>query len=44
MLEAVEQKLPKVAAHLHLARADVLAFTAFPKEVWRQVWSTTRTS
>ena len=21
------------------ARADVLAFTAFPKEVWRQIWS-----
>jgi hypothetical protein len=20
-------------------RADILAFTAFPKEVWRQVWS-----
>ncbi|SFB24183.1 transposase, partial [Cellulomonas marina] len=21
------------------ARADVLAFTSFPKEVWRQIWS-----
>ena len=21
------------------ARADILAFTAFPKEIWRQVWS-----
>jgi hypothetical protein len=21
------------------ARADVLAFTAFPKEIWRQIWS-----
>lgn len=21
------------------ARADVLAFTAFPKELWRQIWS-----
>jgi transposase-like protein len=39
LLDAVEQKLPKVAAHLDTARADVLAFTAFPKEVWRQVWS-----
>ncbi len=39
LLDAVEQKLPKVAAHLDAARADVLAFTAFPKEVWRQVWS-----
>ncbi len=21
------------------ARADILAFTAFPKEIWRQIWS-----
>ena len=32
-------KLPKVAEHLEAARADMLAFTAFPKEVWRQIWS-----
>jgi putative transposase len=32
-------KLPKVAAHLDAARADVLAFTGFPKEIWRQIWS-----
>ncbi|MFC5260780.1 transposase, partial [Kribbella qitaiheensis] len=25
--------------HLEQARADVLAFTAFPKEIWRQIWS-----
>jgi putative transposase len=31
--------LPKVAAHLDGARADVLAFTGFPKEIWRQIWS-----
>jgi transposase-like protein len=31
--------LPAVAAHLDAARADLLAFTAFPKELWRQVWS-----
>ena len=36
-LEALTDKLPMVAAHLEAARADVLAFTAFPKEVWRQV-------
>ena len=29
----------KVAAHLDAARADVLAFTGFPKELWRQIWS-----
>ena len=32
-------KLPRVAEHLEAARADVLAFTAFPKEIWRQIWS-----
>ena len=32
-------KLPKVADHLEAARADVLAFTRFPKELWRQIWS-----
>jgi putative transposase len=39
VLHALTDKLPKVAAHLEAARADVLAFTAFPKEVWRQIWS-----
>jgi transposase-like protein len=29
----------KVAEHLQAVRADVLAFTALPKEVWRQIWS-----
>jgi transposase-like protein len=38
-VEALVEKLPKVAEHLLAARADVLAFTAFPKELWRQVWS-----
>jgi putative transposase len=28
-----------VVDHLEAARADVLAFTAFPKEIWRQIWS-----
>ena len=39
ILDALGDKLPKVAEHLEGARADVLAFTAFPKEVWRQIWS-----
>jgi putative transposase len=39
VLDAVAQKLPQVADHLDTARADVLAFTAFPKEIWRQIWS-----
>jgi transposase-like protein len=39
LLEAVAEKLPQVHDHLEEARADILAFTAFPKEIWRQIWS-----
>ena len=39
VVEAVETKLPAVAEHLETARADILAFAAFPKEIWRQIWS-----
>ena len=39
ILDALAQKLPAVAAHLDAARADVLAFTSFPKAIWRQIWS-----
>jgi putative transposase len=39
LVDAVQEKLPKVAAHLDAARADVLAFTGFPKEIWPQIWS-----
>jgi transposase-like protein len=31
--------LPAVLEHLDAARDQILAFTAFPKEVWRQIWS-----
>jgi transposase-like protein len=37
--DALSVKLPAAAAHLEAARADILAFTSFPKEVWRQIWS-----
>ena len=39
LLDTVTGPLPKVAEHLDAARADVLAFTGFPKELWRQIWS-----
>lgn len=39
VLDALAEKLPAVAEHLEGARADILAFTPFPKEVWRQIWS-----
>ncbi|GAA4845128.1 IS256-like element IS1081 family transposase [Luteimicrobium xylanilyticum] len=39
LLDYVAGKLPKVAEHLDAARADILAFTGFPKDVWTQIWS-----
>ena len=39
VIDALVHKLPAVADHLENARADILAFTAFPKEIWRQIWS-----
>jgi transposase-like protein len=39
ILDALSEKLPNVAEHLDSARPDVLAFTGFPKEIWRQIWS-----
>ncbi|MFP5289806.1 MAG: IS256 family transposase, partial [Actinomycetes bacterium] len=38
-LDYVTEKLPAVAEHLDTARADILAFTEFPKDVWSQIWS-----
>ena len=39
VVTALEVKFPQAAAHLDEARDDILAFTAFPREIWRQVWS-----
>jgi transposase-like protein len=39
VLDALSDKLPKVAEHLDAARAELLAFTAYPKQIWRQIWS-----
>jgi putative transposase len=39
VVDALHEKLPTVTEHLEEARPDILAFTAFPKEVWRQIWS-----
>jgi putative transposase len=39
LLDTVTTPLPAVAEHLDGARADLLAFTVFPKELWRQIWS-----
>ncbi len=39
LLDYVNGKLPEVHDHLDAARADILAFTEFPKDVWTQIWS-----
>ncbi|OLT18325.1 IS256 family transposase [Serinicoccus sp. CUA-874] len=39
LIDYVTDKLPAVADHLGGAREDILAFTAFPKDVWTQIWS-----
>lgn len=39
VLDTLHDKLPHVAAHLETAHADVLACTALPQEICRQIWS-----
>ena len=39
LLDTVATSLSDVHEHLDAARADILAFTTFPREVWRQIWS-----
>jgi putative transposase len=39
VLDTLAEKLPAVHDHLDAARSDILAFTAFPKAIWRQIWS-----
>ncbi|GAA1530826.1 hypothetical protein GCM10009827_055650 [Dactylosporangium maewongense] len=36
---AIGERFPAAAEHLHDAREELLAFTEFPREVWRQIWS-----
>jgi putative transposase len=39
IIEQLEQRFPDAATLLDEATPDLLAFTAFPKEHWRQLWS-----
>jgi hypothetical protein len=39
IVDTLREKLPAVAEYLEQARADILAFTIFPKACWRQIWS-----
>jgi putative transposase len=38
VVEQLTEKFPDVAAFLDEAGPDVLAFTGFPKEHWKQIW------
>jgi putative transposase len=39
IVDQLETRFPEAAALLDKAAPDLLAFTAFPKEHWRQLWS-----
>jgi putative transposase len=39
VVDQLEVRFPEVAAALVDMSADLLAFTAFPKEHWKQIWS-----
>lgn len=39
VVEQLADQFPMAADHLAEAAHDVLAFTAFPKAHWRQIWS-----
>ena len=39
VVDGLSAKFPAAAEHLDAARADLLAFTVFPREIWRQIWS-----
>ena len=39
VVTALADRYPDAAEHLDDARADPLAFTVYPREIWRQIWS-----
>ncbi|HET7551224.1 MAG TPA: IS256 family transposase [Gemmatimonadaceae bacterium] len=39
VVEQLEKRFPKAARMLTDAREEILAFTSFPKEHWKQIWS-----
>jgi transposase-like protein len=39
VVEQLEGKFPEASSLLSQAEGDILAFAAFPKEHWRQIWS-----
>jgi putative transposase len=39
VVDALTGKYPDAAGHLDDARDELLAFTGYPREIWRQIWS-----
>jgi putative transposase len=39
VVDSLQAKHPDAAQHLDEARDDLLAFAAFPRQLWRQIWS-----
>jgi putative transposase len=39
VVDTITTKYPDAADHLDAARDDLLAFCAFPHEIWKQIWS-----
>jgi putative transposase len=39
VVAALGETFPDADEHLDEARADLLAFTGYPREIWRQIWS-----
>ena len=39
VVDALAAKYPAAADHLDAGRDDLLAFAAFPREIWTQIWS-----
>jgi transposase-like protein len=39
VVDTLTARWPDAAEHLDNARDELLAFTAYPREVWRQIWS-----
>jgi putative transposase len=39
VVSILAEKYPDAAEHLEAAQDELLAFTAYPREIWRQIWS-----
>jgi transposase-like protein len=39
VVDTIAARFPDAATHLDDAREDLLAFSVFPHEIWRQIWS-----